>query len=84
MDRILVSNDELQQIIDKAVHIVEDIFVRYFLEPEHKFGSENIFTIFSMLPLKHRIYILEKVSAHYTNLDVVDHAFEYLMSKSQR
>lgn len=67
-----VSNDELQQIIDKAVHIVEDIFVRYFLEPEHKFGSENIFTIFSMLPLKHRIYILEKVSAHYINLDVVD------------
>lgn len=67
-----VSNDELQQIIDKAVHIVEDIFVRYFLEPEHKFGSENIFTIFSMLPLKHRIYILEKLSAHYINLDVVD------------
>ena len=64
----IVNDDDLQRIIDKAIHIVEDIFVKYFLEPEHKFGSENIFTIFSMLPLNHRIYILENVSKHYMNL----------------
>lgn len=51
---------------------MENIFVKYFLTPEHKFGSENIYTIFSMLPLKHRIYILEKVSGKYVNQDVVD------------
>ncbi len=68
----IVNDDDLQRIIDKAIHIVEDIFVKYFLEPEHKFGSENIFTIFSMLPLNHRIYILENVSKHYMNLDIVD------------
>lgn len=67
-----VKDADLQIIIDKAIHIVEDIFVKYFLEPEHKFGSENIFTIFSMLPLKHRIYILENVSKHYMNMDIVD------------
>ena len=68
----IVNDDDLQIIINNAIHIVEDIFVKYFLEPEHKFGSENIFTIFSMLPLKHRIYILENVSKHYTNLHIVD------------
>ena len=68
----IVNDDDLQRIIDKEIHIVEDIFVKYFLEPEHKFGSENIFTIFSMLPLNHRIYILENVSKHYMNLDIVD------------
>ena len=67
-----VSDEELQSIIDMAIHIVEDIFVKYFLIPEHEFGRENIFTIFSMLPLKHRIYILEKVSTHYINRDIVD------------
>lgn len=67
-----VKDADLQIIIDKAIHIVEDIFVKYFLEREHKFGSENIFTIFSMLPLKHRIYILENVSKHYMNMDIVD------------
>lgn len=67
-----VSDEDLQSIIDMAIHIVEDIFVNYFLVPEHEFGRENIFTIFSMLPLKHRIYILEKVSTHYNNRDIVD------------
>ena len=67
-----VKDADLQIIIDKVTHIVEDIFVKYFLEPEHKFGSEDIFTIFSMLPLKHRIYILENVSKHYMNMDIVD------------
>lgn len=67
-----VGQDELQDIINKAIHIVEDIFVKYFLSPEHKFGSENIFMIFSMLPLKHRIYILENIITHYINWDVVD------------
>ena len=67
-----VQIEELEIIVEKAIHIVEDIFVRYFLTPEHEFGSENIYTIFSMLPLRHRIYILEKVSEHYLNQDVVD------------
>lgn len=67
-----VQEEELQMIITKAIHIVEDIFVKYFLVPEHKFGSENIYTIFSMLPLKHRIYILENVSKHYINIEIVD------------
>lgn len=67
-----VKEEELQLIIEKAIHIVEHIFVKYFLTPEHKFGSENIYTIFSMLPLRHRIYILEKVSEKYINQDVVD------------
>lgn len=67
-----VKEEELQLIIEKAIHIVENIFVKYFLTPEHKFGSENIYTIFSMLPLRHRIYILEKVSEKYINQDVVD------------
>lgn len=67
-----VKEEELHLIIEKAIHIVENIFVKYFLTPEHKFGSENIYTIFSMLPLKHRIYILEKVSGKYVNQDVVD------------
>lgn len=70
-----VQANELREIIDLAVHIVEDIFVVYFLSPEHRFGTENIFTIFSMLPLKHRIYILEKILDDQDNLkneDVID------------
>ena len=67
-----VKEEELQLIIENAIHIAENIFVKYFLAPEHKFGSENIYTIFSMLPLRHRIYILEKVSEKYINQDVVD------------
>lgn len=67
-----VNDDDLHKIINKAIHIVEDIFVKYFLAPEHRFGCENIFTIFSMIPLHHRIYILENVATHYTNPDIVD------------
>ncbi|WCM71328.1 hypothetical protein LZD60_08110 [Clostridium perfringens] len=67
-----VNDDDLNDIINRAIHIVEDIFVKYFLESKHKFGSENIFTIFSMLPLHNRIYILENVSKHYTNKYIVD------------
>lgn len=67
-----VNDDDLNKIINKAIHIVEDIFVKYFLHPKHRFGSENIFTIFSMIPLHHRIYILENVAKHYTNPDIVD------------
>lgn len=67
-----VSDQELQKIISQAIHIVEDIFVKYFLIPEHQFGSENIYTIFSMLPLSNRIYILENVYAHYKNQEIVD------------
>lgn len=67
-----VSDIDLSVIISKAIHIVEDIFVSYFLDPKHVFGHENIFTIFSMLPLNHRIYILENVSSHYTNEHIID------------
>lgn len=67
-----VKDDDLNKIINKAIHIVEDIFVKYFLDPKHEFGSENIFTIFSMLPLHNRIYILENVAKHYINPAVVD------------
>lgn len=67
-----VNDDDLNDIINRAIHIVEDIFVEYFLDPKHKFGSENIFTIFSMLPLHNRIYILENVSKHYKNEHIVD------------
>lgn len=67
-----VQTEELEMIIETAIHIVENIFIKYFLTPEHIFGSENIYTIFSMLPLRHRIYILERVSEHYINQDVVD------------
>lgn len=67
-----VSDQELQKIISQAIHIVEDIFVKYFLLPEHRFGSENIYTIFSMLPLNNRIYILENVYVHYKNQEIVD------------
>lgn len=67
-----VQTEELEMIIETAIHIVENVFIKYFLTPEHRFGSENIYTIFSMLPLRHRIYILERVSEHYINQDVVD------------
>lgn len=67
-----VSDDDLLSIIEKAIHIVEDMFIKYFLTPGHEFGNENIFTIFSMLPLHHRIYILENVSTHYKNEHIVD------------
>ncbi len=77
-----VSDQELQKIILQAIHIVEDIFVKYFLVPEHRFGSENIYTIFSMLPLNNRIYILENVYAHYKNQEIVDRlSLAYLKNK---
>lgn len=64
-----IQDDDLNNIITLAIHLVEDIFVDYFSKPEHTFGSENIYTFFSMLPLKNRIYILEKLEP---NTDVVD------------
>lgn len=67
-----VEPDELNEILHIAIHIVEEIFVKYFTEPEHRFGTENIFTIFSMLPLKHRIYILERLLQVYINNDILD------------
>ncbi len=68
----VVTDIELNTIVETAIHIVEDIFVKYFLEPNHRFGSEDIFTVFSMLPLRHRIYILERVMDSYINQDVID------------
>ena len=79
-----VENNELKKIINSAIHIVEDIFVKYFLKPEHKFGTENIYTVFSMLPLKHRIYILENVKKEYVNEILVDKlALAYVKSKEK-
>lgn len=70
--RSKVSEEEVSEIIELAIHIVEDIFVKYFTEDKHHFGTEEIFTIFSMLPLKNRIYILEKLSKTYINVEIVD------------
>lgn len=65
-----VNDEELKSIIEYVIHIVEDIFVSYFKSDEHKFGSENIYTIFSMLPLKHRIYILERLVEDIENENI--------------
>lgn len=67
-----VDNDELNKIVLLSTHIVEDIFVKYFLEENHYFGTENIYTIFSMLPLYNRIYILENVYKKHQNPEIVD------------
>lgn len=67
-----VSYDQLQNQRNSLKTIIEDIFVQYFLDANHKFGTENIFTIFSMLSLDSRIYILEQVYCEYKNRDIVD------------
>ena len=67
-----VEEKELKECIEIAIHIVEDMFVDYFCEKEHIFGMENVLGIFSMLPLKHRIYIMEKISKKYMNPSLVD------------
>ena len=67
-----VSQEALQKIINIANHLIEDIFVKYFTSDEHKFGSENIYWYFSMLPLDNRIYILEHVYETVKNENVVD------------
>lgn len=79
-----VTDDDLRKIIEQASHIVEDIFVKYFLSAEHKFGSENIFTIFSMLPLRNRIYILENLYEQDKNSHIVDRlSLAYLKNGDQ-
>ena len=67
-----ISDEELNQVIEIAIHIVEDVFVSYFSNPLHEFGKENIFTVFSMLPLKNRIYILTKLYNKKPNSSIVD------------
>lgn len=67
-----ISDEELKQVIEIAIHIVEDVFVNYFSNPAHEFGKENIFRLFSMLPLKNRIYILTKLYEKKPNSSVVD------------
>lgn len=80
-----VTDDDLHQIIEQASHIVEDIFIKYFLSTEHKFGSENIFTIFSMLPLHNRIYILENLYEQEKNSSIVDRlSLAYLKNGDQQ
>lgn len=79
-----VTDDDLRKTIEQASHIVEDIFIKYFLSPEHKFGSENIFTIFSMLPLHNRIYILENLYKQEKNQFIADRlSLAYLKSGNQ-
>lgn len=68
----IVSREEVEEIIEDAKHFVEKIFILYFLEPEHNFGKENIYTIFSMLPLANRIYILEEIYKKIPNEIVVE------------
>lgn len=46
-----VSSDQLQNQRNSLKTIIEYMFVQYFLDENHKFGTENIFTIFSMLSL---------------------------------
>lgn len=80
-----VTDDDLQKIIEQASHIVEDIFIKYFLNKEHKFGSENIFTIFSMLPLHNRIYILKNLYEQEKNPYIVDRlSLAYLKNGDQQ
>lgn len=67
-----VEPEELNTCIKIVTHIVEDIFVNYFCEEEHVFGTEDVLRVFSMLPLKHRIYIMEEVSKKYLNPSLVD------------
>ena len=67
-----IDDENLQSILQTSKHIVENIFVQYFLSKNHKFGSEDIYTIFSMLPLNNRIYILEQVAGNYLNRPLVD------------
>ena len=67
-----VDTDELKTCIKIVTHIVEDIFVKYFCEKEHIFGTEEVLRVFSMLPLKHRIYIMEEISKKYLNPSLVD------------
>lgn len=79
-----VTDDDLRKAIEQASHIVEDIFIKYFLSPGHKFGDENIFTIFSMLPLHNRIYILENIYKQEKNQYIVDRlSLAYLKSGNQ-
>jgi len=68
----IVNNEDLLNVIEMTIHFIEELFIKYFLNPEHRFGSENIFTIFSMLPLSNRIYILEGIHVHYQNIHTID------------
>ena len=68
----IVEEKDLKECIEIAIHIVEDMFANYFCEKEHTFGTENVLRIFSMLPLKHRIYIMKKISKEYINSCLVD------------
>ena len=67
-----ISEQEVHKVIDIAIHIVEELFVKYFLSPMHRFGTEEIQYYFSMLPLNNRIYILEKILKKEPNGMIVD------------
>lgn len=67
-----VSEQEVNQVIHTAIHIVEKLFVKYFSHPSHSFGSEEILFHFSMLPLENRIYIMEKVMLIEQNSMLID------------
>lgn len=91
-----ISEQEVSQVINIAIHIVEELFVKYFSNPDHRFGSENIQYYFSMLPLENRIYILEKIigidknpmvidklSLAYAKADKYDKAFTLLQASKE-
>jgi hypothetical protein len=67
-----VQIEQLKEQRNLLCRIIEDVFVQYFLDSNHLFGSENIFTLFGMLTLNSRIYILEKLYTNYQNIDVID------------
>ncbi|MCT3097699.1 hypothetical protein [Lactococcus lactis] len=67
-----ITQEQLQIQRKYLQRIIEDIFIEYFLDKEHIFGTENIFYIFSMLTLDSRIYILEELYSKYKNQDIVE------------
>lgn len=79
-----IIGGELQEVIDIAIHLVEDIFIKYFLSPEHKFGTENIYGIFSMLPPHNRVYILQGVYADEKNAAIVDRLSLALLKNGEK
>ncbi|MGF7496179.1 hypothetical protein ABUK63_09355 [Lactococcus lactis] len=67
-----VTQEQLQMQRKYLQRIIEDIFIEYFLDEKHIFGTEHIFYIFSMLTLDSRIYILEELYSKYKNQDLVE------------
>lgn len=67
-----ISEQEVNQVVHIAIHIVEELFVKYFSDPKHRFGSEEILFYFAMLPLENRIYIMEKIMENEQNIILIE------------